>query len=131
MEEFTMGVAVLRQQLGPVLSAVAYGSQRVVIVRHGRVVGALIGWEELQRLQQLPAAPPVMDERERREKLQEAKDRRARLTWDMSDLRKALEAARERGDALAIANAEIELEEARVAHTNATQEIFSLDAPRQ
>jgi prevent-host-death family protein len=50
----------LREQLGDLLNRVAYAGERVVILRRGKPVAAIVSMEDLQRLEAL-AEPGAME----------------------------------------------------------------------
>jgi prevent-host-death family protein len=53
MSEIQVSMSKLRQNLGSLVNRAAYGGERVVLVAHGEAKAAIIGIEDLQRLQQL------------------------------------------------------------------------------
>lgn len=64
MNEIQVSMSKLRQNLGSLVNRAAYGGERVVLVAHGEAKAAIIGIEDLQRLQQLrpEAASRHLDE---------------------------------------------------------------------
>ncbi len=121
-----MSASDLREQWAAVLSAVAHGQQRVVVVRHGRVMGALVGWKELDRLRKLPPAPAPLTEHERTWRRRGAMERHATLRQASWKVQEVLQEARELKDPLAIAHAELELEEMRAQMLAALEEATSM-----
>jgi PHD/YefM family antitoxin component YafN of YafNO toxin-antitoxin module len=119
MDESTMNASDLREQWAAVLSVVAHQQQRVVVVRHGRILGALIGWKELERLRELPPAPAPLTAHERR---RGAMERHAKLRLSKERVQKVLAEARERKDPLAIAHGELELEDLTAGMNAALEE---------
>ena len=120
----------LRKQCAAVLGAVANAPRRVLIHRHGKMIGAVIGWEELERLQKLPPAPPPLSDTDRKQKAREVFARMQELSLPVARAHKALELAREGNDALALASAELELEELEATYGLLSQEWMSLERPR-
>jgi len=51
--EFRVSMTALRQNLGHLVNRAAYGGDRIVLVSRGEPRAAIIGIEELRRLQQL------------------------------------------------------------------------------
>jgi len=49
----SVDVSEARQKLAEILRRVAYGSERIVLRRHGRPMAALVAWTDLERLQHL------------------------------------------------------------------------------
>lgn len=53
MSEIQVSMTKLRQNLGNLVNRAAYGGQRIVLISHGEPKAAIIGVQDLQRLQQL------------------------------------------------------------------------------
>ena len=117
-----MNASDLREQWAAVLNAVAHGQQRVVVVRRGRILGALVGWKELDRLRKLPPAPAPLTEHERIWRRRGAMERHSALRQRSWGIQKTLEEARGLKDPLAIAHAELELEEVKAQMLAALEE---------
>ena len=52
-----LGVGEAKKRLSELMSRVAYKRERFLIERHGRPMVALVSTEDLERLEQEPAAP--------------------------------------------------------------------------
>lgn len=55
MNEITVTMSELRQQLGSLVNRAAYGRERVVLIAHGEPKAAIVSVDDLQRLEQLDA----------------------------------------------------------------------------
>lgn len=53
MSDIQISMSKLRQNLGSLVNQAAYGGERIVLMAHGEPKAAIIGIEDLQRLQQL------------------------------------------------------------------------------
>lgn len=53
MSEIQVSMSKLRQNLGSLVNRAAYGGEHIVLVAHGEPKAAIIGIEDLRRLQQL------------------------------------------------------------------------------
>ncbi len=63
MSEIQVSMSRLRQNLGSLVNRAAYGGVRIVLVAHGEPKAALVGIEDLRRLQQLNEQIIVQEER--------------------------------------------------------------------
>lgn len=98
--------------------------------RHGKVVGAVIGPQELKRLQHLEPPPPPLSDFERKQKARETLARHRAMSQPLSRAYEAVALARAGTDPLALATAEFELEELQAQSEALSREWMDLEAPR-
>lgn len=55
MNEIRVSMTTLRQKLGDLVNRAAYGGERIILVSRGQPKAAIIGVEDLHRLEQLSA----------------------------------------------------------------------------
>ncbi len=122
MNEVVIASSELRTQWAAALGAVEYAGQRIVIVHHGRVVGAVVSEKDLERLRRLAPEPVALTEHEKSWRRRDAMERHSTLLQTKARAQEALEEARGRKDELAIANAELELEEVTEAMASAMKQ---------
>jgi prevent-host-death family protein len=56
--DYSVPVTQARAEFADLINRAAYGHERIVITRHGRVIAALISAEDLERLAALDQAQP-------------------------------------------------------------------------
>lgn len=62
MSEIQVSMTDLRQKLGDLVNRAAYGGERIVLVSRGEPRAAIIGIEDLRRLEQLGAGQPLQSD---------------------------------------------------------------------
>lgn len=62
MNEAYVSMSELRQRIGDLVNRAAYGGERIVLLSHGQPKAAIIGVEDLRRLQELNAESKQVDE---------------------------------------------------------------------
>jgi prevent-host-death family protein len=65
MAETRVSMSELRQRLGDLVNRAAYGGERIVLVAHGQPKAAIIGVEDLRRLQEQSKESTSLEERYR------------------------------------------------------------------
>jgi prevent-host-death family protein len=63
MSEIQVSMTDLRQKLGDLVNRAAYGGERIVLISRGEPKAAIIGVEDLRRLQQLSGALVLQHDR--------------------------------------------------------------------
>ena len=122
MDEIEISASELRAGWTSVLGVVAHAGRRVVVLRHNRVVGAFVGYAELERLRSLPPAPAPLTEHAKAWKRRDAMERHAQLLVLQARAQESLRQAEVLGDPLAIATARHELDELEEARAAALRE---------
>lgn len=122
MKETHVNSTIVRSSFSAVLTTVECGLGRIVIYRHDREIGAVIGADELRRLRALPEEPPPLSSYEKKQLLFGVQEAARKRRAAQVEAQQALDVAKAGKDPLAAANAQVALDEATEAAEQANEE---------